>query len=312
MKGIELSRKFYEEFGAKLIADEFKEYENRIAVGIVGRGSECFGFDDDISLDHDFSAGFSMWLTKKDEEQIGFKLMRAYGKLPKEYFGVKVERQSLFGSTKFGVQTIGDFFKNIVGFEEIPTIWQEWFYVPDHAYAESVNGAIFRDDLGEFTNFQRAIREIPRDIKLKKLAAHLALAAQSGQYNFSRMIKHGEAAGAQLAIAEFVNQVLYVVFSLNNEFLPYYKWRFRALSFLKKFSDITDNLEFLLTSPNDKNTAATKAKIIEEISAKIIEELKIQNLSSSQSDYLENHALSVTSLIKSREISSLHLMDCGE
>ena len=77
MKGIEQARKFYTEVGIKMIADEFGDYQNRIAVGLVGHGSECFGFDDEVSRDHDFEVGFCMWLTKEDEEKIGFKLMRA-------------------------------------------------------------------------------------------------------------------------------------------------------------------------------------------------------------------------------------------
>lgn len=53
MKGIEQARKFYTEVGKKMIADEFGDYQNRIAVGLVGHGSECFGFDDEVSRDHD-------------------------------------------------------------------------------------------------------------------------------------------------------------------------------------------------------------------------------------------------------------------
>ena len=39
MKGIEQARKFYTEVGIKMIADEFGDYQNRIAVGLVGHGS---------------------------------------------------------------------------------------------------------------------------------------------------------------------------------------------------------------------------------------------------------------------------------
>ena len=68
MKGLELSRAYYEAWGAPMIREKFPEYEDRIAVGLVGPGSECFGYDDAISMDHDFEAGFCLWLTKEDEE----------------------------------------------------------------------------------------------------------------------------------------------------------------------------------------------------------------------------------------------------
>lgn len=68
---IERCRKFYENYGAKMIREKFPEYEERIAVGLVGEGSDCFGYDDEISKDHDYGLGFCMWLCQEDYEKIG-------------------------------------------------------------------------------------------------------------------------------------------------------------------------------------------------------------------------------------------------
>ena len=58
MKGLELAEKFYYEYGENMLNDNFSHIKNHIAVGLVGSGSECFGFDDEISRDHDFEPGF--------------------------------------------------------------------------------------------------------------------------------------------------------------------------------------------------------------------------------------------------------------
>ena len=87
MRGLEEARAFYEEQGAEMIRSRFPGFESRIAVGLAGHGSECFGFDDDISRDHDFSPSFCLWITDEDERRFGFHLFRAYEKLPKEYCG---------------------------------------------------------------------------------------------------------------------------------------------------------------------------------------------------------------------------------
>ena len=62
MKGLEIAYKFYEEYGREMIHTMFPQYENKIAAGLVGEGSECFGFDDYISRDHDFDPGFCLWI----------------------------------------------------------------------------------------------------------------------------------------------------------------------------------------------------------------------------------------------------------
>ena len=58
MKGLELSKRFYETYGAPMLSEKFPELEDKLAIGLVGDGSECFGYDDDISRDHDFEPGF--------------------------------------------------------------------------------------------------------------------------------------------------------------------------------------------------------------------------------------------------------------
>ena len=84
MKGQGLSRRFYEEYGRPMLREQFGAYEEQIAAGIVGEGSDCFGYDDEISRDHDFEAGFCLWIPERLEHELEFKLSRAYGKLPEE------------------------------------------------------------------------------------------------------------------------------------------------------------------------------------------------------------------------------------
>ena len=313
MKGLELSRRFYEELGKELIIKAAPEYENRIAVGMAGRGSECFGFDDEISQDHDFSAGFSLWLTTEDEAKAGFALMRAYSKLPKVYENVTIQGHSLFGESHFGVHTIASFFQRTLGMDGIPQHWKQWFQLPDHALAEAVNGAVFRDDLGAFSAIRTGlVEQMPADVKLKKLAAHLALAAQSGQYNFPRCMKHGEYGAAQLSLFEFVNEIFYLTFSLQSGYAPYYKWRFRGLRAMPHGLPLARKLEFLISTGNVAENAQEKINIIEEISATVIEQLRRQNKCYSSSDYLEDHGVALMRQIGTRDIASLHIMDYGQ
>jgi len=143
-------------------------------------------------------------------------------------------------------------------------------------------------------------------VRLKKIAARAALMAQSGQYNYTRCKKHGENGAAAMALHEFVQNGLSMIFLLNNRYMPYYKWAFRAARDLETLSDLAETLESLLTGqiPEEKIPAR-----IEEISAEVIRELKTRGLTDGPWDYLEPHAMEVMEHIRDSELRNMHVME---
>lgn len=309
MNGMTLSKKFYETYGRKMISEEFAEYEERIAVGLAGEGSECFGFDDEISADHDFGPSFCMWLTDSDYDRIGEKLQKCYDSLPEEFEGYSFKARGAYGDGRRGVMRTGDFFERLTGSRSGRFNWQDFLFVPDYSFAAAVNGQVFKDVLGEFSDIRERVRNaMPEDIRLKKIAARAANMAQSGQYNYLRCLKHGETAAAAVALSEFAKQTVMMVFLLNRQYCPYYKWMFRAMRDLPVLSEISPDLEWLLAEQNKGEMTALKADSIEKISAKVIDELKHQKLTDGNWDYLEQHAFSVMTRIHDEQIRALHVM----
>lgn len=310
MKGLELSEKFYNEFGAPMLHSEFSEIEPMLAVGLCGSGSECFGFDDEISADHDFEPGFCIFIPDGDviDRRTAFLLEKAYNSLPKEFMGYKRSIMAPVGGKRTGVISVGDFFEAKTGSRSGILSTREWLSVPEYSLAEAVNGKIFCDSLGMVTEIRNHLSYMPENVRLKKLAGNLLLMGQSGQYNYSRCLAHGETAAAQLAVFEFVRSAMNCVFLLNRVYMPYYKWSFRAMRELPLLSEISASLEYLISSGNGENEAKTKAETVEKICLQIIAEVKNQNLSDYPGDSAEGHAYAVNNSVTDPEIRNLHIL----
>ena len=307
MKGLEEARKFYEEAGAEMISRNFGDFENRIAVGLVGHGSECFGFDDQTSRDHDFETGFCLWLTKDDEEKIGFRLMRAYDKLVKSVNGERADRVVENGFQ--GVFVTGDFYRRYTGCDGAPKTWQDWLYTNSAYFAEATNGEVFRDDLGEFTKIRNEILHgMPEDVRIKKIGSCALKAAQSGQYNYARCLAHGEEGAAMLALFEFVTNAIELAFLLNRKHCPYYKWALRSMDGLDKFAELKQPLEYLLTADNDKAGQSVKKAIVEDISLALANEINAQFDLGVKGGFLEPYAYAIQKRIKNSDIRNLHIV----
>lgn len=310
MKGLELSEKFYNEYGAPMIHEDFAELEKYLAIGLCGSGSECFGYDDEISTDHDFEPGFCIFLPDEDlvDSRAEFLLERAYSKLPKEFMGFKRSKLNPVGGNRHGVIRMSDFFKAKTGDENGDIPLNAWFYISEQFLLEATNGKLFCDDFGRMTQIREKLSYMPEEIRLKKLTGNLLIMAQAGQYNYSRCIKRGETAGAQLAVCEFVNATLKVIFLLNKRYIPYYKWAFRALKDLTVLSELYNDLEYLISSGNTEKEADEKQGIIERISNAIINELSHQNITELTCAELERHAYSVNDKIRNSEIRNLNIL----
>lgn len=308
MNGLELSEGFYNEYGRPMLQNEFSHLESVVAVGLMGSGSECFGYDDEISRDHDFEPGFCIFVPDEIDESDFFQLDKAYRRLPREFMGFKRTVDAPVGGSRHGVFRIGDFFSGKVGTPDGHLQLREWFLVPEQGLAEATNGKIFRDDSGEVSAIRDRLSYYPEDVRLKKLAGNLLVMGQSGQYNYPRCISRGDTAAAQLAVNEFVKSALNVIFLINKKYCPYYKWVFRALKDLPILSELYSDLEYLISSPNDEEIARKKKTIIEKICDEINLELRKEQLTDFGGNETEGHAYSVNNKIKDGNIRNLHIL----
>ena len=314
--GLKLARAYWNEYGKPLIVERYPEYQGRIAAGLVGHGSECYGFDDELSHDHDFGPGFCLWLTDEDYAAIGERLQADYESLPDTFmgFGPKSQTARAQGAgRRVGVFRIGDFFESITGYRQAPPADRphEWLMLDEPTLAAATNGEVFADPLGAFSKTRQGFKLMPEDVRLSLISRRLGMIAQTGQYNLPRMLQRGDGAAAWCAINEFAEAVASLVFLINTPvsagYMPYYKWRFAALRRLSRrmaarLPDACAQLEDVLRLASAAcfggvgfgeggKGAAPAAKqvvsVVESICAEIVAELRREGLTDSDETFLE-------------------------
>lgn len=279
ISGLKLARAFWTQVGKPMLSAKYPQYGSRIAVGLVGHGSECYGFDDAYSQDHDFGPRFCLWLSDEDYAAIGEQLQADYDALPRD-FSIDAQGHAVFSTNtsaiatdhgtpspitpraqganrRDGVFRIGDFFESITGYCTAPaqTSPHEWLMLDEATLAAATNGEVFADPTGQFSKTRQGFKDMPDDVRLALISKRLGMIAQAGQYNLPRSLKRGDGAAAWLSIHEFVNAASSLVFLINVPmvagYLPYYKWQFAALRKLSKsvfalLPDVAEQLESVM------------------------------------------------------------------
>ena len=275
-------RLYYEKYGRLMLA-QFPELQGHYAAGLVGEGSECFGYDDIISTDHDYFPRFFIWLDDEAYEKYGEPLQAAYEKLPKQWRCCPAEGDTEKVWSGSGERTDGDsgnvpdaytdtvmtpeaaqrcgvcrtkdFYHRLVGREVPPENLYDWIALQETRLATATNGEVFEDCGGGFTAQREAyLSYFPEDVRRKKLASRLRKMAQMGQYQYARCMQRGESVAAHMALSEFIQNTGSCCFLLARAYMPYFKWMHRKMREYPVFTAVADKLEklTLLSSQQDK------------------------------------------------------------
>jgi len=281
IKGLELSKRYFYD----LVLPEFKKNLNDIlplcAFGLVGEGSECYGYDDKISQDHDFGPSVCIWLRKDDYLKHKDKINEVLKKLPKTYLGFQELKESEWGSDRRGLLNIEDFYFKFLGSSKAPETIADWQKIPETALATVTNGEVFLDNLGEFTKVRKdLLNYYPEPMRQNKIATRLMNISQHGQYNYTRCLKRNDLVAANQCLYLFVDEVIHLVFLLNRRYKIFYKWSNRALLDLKILGE---EIHKLL---EDMMFAQNKIPYVRKICKVLAEEIRNQKLTNCSSEFL--------------------------
>ena len=143
------------------------------------------------------------------------------------------------------------------------------------------------DNLGEFTKIREALKYYPEAIRQNKIATRLMNISQHGQYNYARCLRRNDLIAANQCLYLFVDEVIHLVFLLNRRYKLFYKWSNRALFDLKILGQ---EIHKLL---NDMVFAQNKIPFVKKICQVLADELRKENLTKSESDFLGDFGVDI-------------------
>ena len=292
--GMELCRAYYETYGRAMIHEKFPEYEGRIAVGLAGEGSDCFGYDDEFSRDHDWGPSFMMWVSDRVYEEIGERLQAAYEELPQTFLGYTYQA-SRQGAGRRGVQTIRGFYGRLLGMEQLESIRKAmetenpglipYRQIEESALAAAVNGSVFRDDEGIFTQIRRMLcGHYPERLRYLRIAEAAAHFCQYGQYNAGRMLGRGDGLSCRMMLGRAAMEALKLVYYMEGKFPPHDKWLAEGARRLGGHEELLQLLSSALESRGED-----ACRIMEQVGSLLAHSLYLAGYISDIDSFLEEH-----------------------
>ncbi|OEU71300.1 MAG: hypothetical protein BA874_06290 [Desulfuromonadales bacterium C00003068] len=308
MNGLNLSESFYNGCGKEIFENTFKALMERVAIGLVGPGSECFGFDDEFSRDHDWGPSFCLWVTRDDFQRYGKELQACYDALPQEYLGFGPRVVSPGEKGRVGVMETSAFYSHYTGLNSAPNSITDW-NIPAENLALCTNGKVFSDPLGEFSQWRTVLLNFyPEALWLKKIADCCMHAGQAGQYNWQRGILRNDPYVINAAKVKFCTEIMQLIYLLNRAYAPFYKWLLKGVAQLPILgAEIAPLIEKVLISQDEmtsgggwKKQQDTMALICQKVISKLLAlELTDQNV-----PFLTDHAPAILSRIKDQEFKN--------
>lgn len=291
---IDKSKEFTNKLLLPKIKKDLPEVLDKINIALIGEGSEVLGYDDKYSQDHDYTFMPVIFLNEDDFEKYAIKLKNILHCLPSEFLGIKHVYSDVV-SERRGVQNLKEYMYKYLGKDEYEFTIEDYKKIPEYVFKILTSGDIFYKGNDDLVNILEKIKYYPEIIRQNKIATVCTKIAQSGQYNYLRLMKRGDLIGANKSFSEFIENSIHLVYLLNKEYMPFYKWYSKGLKELDILGDLVYNrINELLIENYDMYKMSNK---IEEICYFLVEELKKQKLSNIKGYFLVNHAIFIQSNI---------------
>ncbi|MEU7941032.1 DUF4037 domain-containing protein [Microbispora bryophytorum] len=246
VRGLELSRRFYLETVAPLLARRFGGLTHTAA--LLGPGSEVLGYDTERSIDHDWGPRLQLFLSPEDVAADGEAVdAMLAGSLPPWFLGYPTNfgpaggngtrhMEPADGPVRHEVVRHGVVRHGVVVAE--PTAWltghlgfdptagvglSDWLATPTQTLAEITAGEVFHDGLGLLLPVRRRLAWYPGDVWRYVLACQWRRICQEEAF-VGRAGEAGDELGSAVTCARLVRDLIRLALLMHRRYPPYGKW----------------------------------------------------------------------------------------
>jgi hypothetical protein len=277
LPGLELSRLLYEEAVAPLLAAEYPTL--RYAAARIGPGSEVLGYDTRRSADHEWGPRLDLFVAEEEVDALAEPIRGLLSQtLPKTIRGWptsfresddprdpvgRMEETDGPINHRIAIQSVRGWLEDRLGLTAIraPTTI-EWLAMPQQRLAEAVEGAVYRDDLGDISRVRTMLAWYPGDVWRYLLACQWQRISQEEAFA-GRAAEVGDELGSALAAARVVRDLMRLALLLARRYAPYGKWLGSAFAELPAAAGLGPHLESAISAADYETRERALARALE-------------------------------------------------
>jgi len=236
--GLELAHLYYREAVGPILEAEYPKLVH--SAGLIGPGSEVMGFDDQMSVDHNWGPQVMLFLSDEDHarmadglhQTLGYNLPFTFQGYPTHFEDISDDPGSVVPKMinsrpinhRVYITTLHGFVRRYVGIEPDQKLTLlDWLTIPEQKLRALVTGAVYHDGLNVLESMRRKLAYYPHDLWLYLLSAQWQRIGQEEAF-VGRTGVVGDEVGSTVIASRLVRDLMRLCLLMEKQYAPYPKW----------------------------------------------------------------------------------------
>ena len=187
---------------------------------LVGEGSDVLGYDQPISMDHNWGPRLTIFLADESEASVIHRNIIAH--LPESFRGFPTRRDE--SADNIVVTTVSKWLQDNLSIADIDELKiSDWLSFPQQHLLQFTGGALFSNSLGQYEHAKKILSWYPDDVWRWMMASQWYFIWSTERLIF-RTQEAGDSFGSQLIVQKLIRLIVEMCFLQHRQYKPYDKW----------------------------------------------------------------------------------------